>query len=166
MIDSAHLHSDAETLEMLLPRAIRLLYVADETSPLSELTVPQLRLLRMLTCASRTASSVGEKLGLSVSAVTQMVNRLEAAGLVQRIDDNDDRRVKHLSLTEEGRRQLEARRKRRVALAEIALAGLTGESRSQLLSSLQQLIATSKDNQADRLTYVAEVELRLPQREP
>lgn len=55
---------------------------------------------------------LAQRLGCDASNVTGLTDRLEARGLVQRRPDGQDRRVKRVALTEEGRRvrrQLEAR---------------------------------------------------------
>jgi len=54
-----------------------------------------------------TVSSLVESLALTQSAVTELVQRAEAAGLVARAPSGTDGRVVHLSLTGEGRRRLD-----------------------------------------------------------
>jgi DNA-binding MarR family transcriptional regulator len=53
-----------------------------------------------------TVSELVEKLALTQSAVTELVQRAEAAGLVRRAGSPSDGRVVHLSLTTEGARRL------------------------------------------------------------
>ena len=53
-----------------------------------------------------TVSSLVEKLALTQSAVTELVQRAEQAGLVQRAPSPDDGRVVHLSLTPDGETKL------------------------------------------------------------
>jgi DNA-binding MarR family transcriptional regulator len=55
-----------------------------------------------------TISSLVEKLALTQSAVTELVQRAEAAGLVSRKSSPADGRVVHLSLTPEGEARLAA----------------------------------------------------------
>ena len=55
-----------------------------------------------------TVSDLVTKLALSQSAVTELVQRAEAAGLVQRAGSKDDARVVHLSLTGPGAEKLAA----------------------------------------------------------
>jgi DNA-binding MarR family transcriptional regulator len=45
---------------------------------------------------------LAEQQGCAASNITQLVDRLEAEGLVQRIDDPDDRRSVRAQLTEQG----------------------------------------------------------------
>jgi len=59
-------------------------------------------------------TEVGDNLGVTHAAASQMVDRLVQQGLIERAEDPSDRRVKQLSLTSEGRRlvldSIEARR--------------------------------------------------------
>ena len=49
-------------------------------------------------------SSLGRELGVSLSAITQIADRLERAGLVTRVAKGGDRRVRRLELTRAARR--------------------------------------------------------------
>jgi DNA-binding MarR family transcriptional regulator len=53
-----------------------------------------------------TVTELAERLKLAQSTVTELVNRAEAAGLVTRAGSEEDGRVAHLRLTEEGERRL------------------------------------------------------------
>jgi DNA-binding MarR family transcriptional regulator len=52
-------------------------------------------------------AGIGEHLGVSSAAVSQMLQRLVAQGLVLRSEDPEDRRAKQVVLTDNGRRILE-----------------------------------------------------------
>ena len=58
-------------------------------------------------------SGIGDDLGVTTAAASQMVDRLVNLGLLDRWEDTVDRRVKHVHLTPEGvdlvRRAIEAR---------------------------------------------------------
>jgi DNA-binding MarR family transcriptional regulator len=160
---SLSLHADAERLETLMPIVLRVLHRNDPHDALAELSVAQLRILRILSGSPHTASAVGDILGLSVSAITQIVNRLEATGFVFRSDDESDRRIKKLALTDQGREILSSRRQNRVAQAELALSRLPATARRQLIGSLELLISQGHiENDERELTVVAELEHRLP----
>jgi DNA-binding MarR family transcriptional regulator len=47
-------------------------------------------------------SNIGEHLGVTNAAASQMVDRLVQSGIVERTEDPEDRRVKQLKLTEKG----------------------------------------------------------------
>lgn len=67
------------------------------------LTYPQYLLMLVLwQDGDRTVRELADRLKLSPSAVTPLVDRLEIAGLVRRQRDQQDRRVVHVSLTEQG----------------------------------------------------------------
>jgi len=55
-----------------------------------------------------TVSALVETLALTQSAVTELVQRAEAAGLVQRAASPSDGRVTHLTLSADGERRLRA----------------------------------------------------------
>lgn len=55
-----------------------------------------------------TVTELVETLALTQSAVTELVQRAELAGLVLRTPSNDDRRVTHLTLTRQGAAKLAA----------------------------------------------------------
>jgi len=66
-------------------------------------------LLLQIAGAANGTSTVSElvaKLALTQSAVTELVQRAEQAGLVRRAGSRQDARVVHLSLTPEGERRL------------------------------------------------------------
>lgn len=58
--------------------------------------------------STATVSQLVERMALAQSAVTELVQRAEAAGLVDRRPSEVDGRVVHLSVTREGRRRLDA----------------------------------------------------------
>jgi DNA-binding MarR family transcriptional regulator len=85
------------------------------------LTVQQLLMLRSLNHA-RSMRDIAAEMCCDPSNVTGMIDRLEARGLVERTPGEDDRRVKMLSLTAEGRslhRRLETDLMRRLLPREI-----------------------------------------------
>jgi DNA-binding MarR family transcriptional regulator len=55
---------------------------------------------------SATVTDLAERLQLAQSTVTELVNRAEDAGLVERRSSPDDGRVVHLQLTADGERRL------------------------------------------------------------
>src|SRR4051794_1470001 len=94
-----------DTVERLLMRsARRMLFEVAADSPLWDLPVPQIRALHLI--AHRKHCAMGDlatRLGVAMSTATQVADRLEQRGWVQRVDDPEDRRVVLLALTPEGR---------------------------------------------------------------
>jgi DNA-binding MarR family transcriptional regulator len=83
-----------------------------------DLTMPQMRGLFMLDMSDRglALTELAPRMGLSVAAAGRAVDGLVRLGLVSRSEDPDDRRIKRLALTADGR----------ATLARIAAARLVG----------------------------------------
>ena len=62
-------------------------------------------------------SALSRELGVSLSALTQIADRLERARLVKRTAAEDDRRVRCLQLTARGEKMMRSCREARVARA-------------------------------------------------
>ena len=153
----------AAKVEALLPRVLRMIYRSTEDSVLAQLPLAQFRILRLLYSGSRTITSLGDELCLTASAVTQMANRLQEAGLIHRIEDLDDRRVKHLSLTPKALEMMRARQDRRVARMQKALELLPVERQVAIVESLEELLRVGGDIPVDEtFWYVAELEQVVP----
>ena len=152
-------------LESLLPRLTRALFRVEVDDEWVELPVGQIRVMRLLFTAPSTPSELGATLGLSVSAITQVVNRLEALGYVARTEDQGDRRVRHLRLTDAGRSLMEKRQRARVRQAQLALSALPPERQQAIVDILDELIqacqsASEFEGECDN--PVADVEHTLP----
>lgn len=89
-------------------------------------------------------SAVSEELGISMSAMTQIADRMERSGLVQRAAGVEDRRVKHLQLTERGREMMRTRRALRVSRAAEVLAALAPAERDEILGAFHKLLAAAE----------------------
>ncbi|MFC4455886.1 MarR family transcriptional regulator [Deinococcus sonorensis] len=73
-----------------------------------ELTRPQYSVLRLLLeQGPLTAQAISAQMGVTPANLTGPIDRLEAAGLLQRQRDDQDRRCVYLSLTQEGRARAE-----------------------------------------------------------
>ena len=72
-----------------------------------ELTMPQVRTLILLSQGSRRMGDLAEYLGRSMSATTNMVDRLLRKGLVERVEGVSDRRVVACQLTPKGAETVE-----------------------------------------------------------
>lgn len=131
-----------DTVERLLMRsARRLLFEVGTESPLWDLPVPQIRALHMIAHRRRCAmGDLAERLGVAMSTATQLADRLEQRGWIQRVDDPEDRRVVRLALTPEGQGIVEQRRQQRRAQLQGALAGMPAEKREALIEGLRALV--------------------------
>ena len=102
--------------------------------------VQWLPLYKLLTCESSTLASLSRDLSVDPAALTRSISRLEVKGLVRRDRSTQDRRVVHLSLTEEGR---SVAAHVPAVLAEVLnghLAGFQHEEWQQLLQWLTRML--------------------------
>jgi DNA-binding MarR family transcriptional regulator len=74
----------------------------------SELTMPQLKTLLLLSHGPTRMRDVADGLAVSTPTATGIVDRLVSAGLVARNDDPLDRRIVACCLTDEGEKQASA----------------------------------------------------------
>ena len=72
-----------------------------------ELTMPQLHTMALLSQGPQRMGVIAWRLSSSQSAATSMIDRLVVKCLVERVPDNDDRRVVDCQLTESGREEME-----------------------------------------------------------
>jgi len=100
----------------------------------ADLSMAKLALLRILSDAGEPVAlgELAEHSGCVRSNITQLVDRLEKDGLVRRILDPADRRIRRAELTEAGRRS-HAAGVRILAVEERALVGGLGEADRQAL---------------------------------
>jgi DNA-binding MarR family transcriptional regulator len=130
----------AKEIECLLPKMLRRLFTLEPDHPVAELPVAQLRVCVILQGGPRTLSAIGEELGISVSATTQIADRLERAGLVERIAEPEDRRMKNLQLTPHGAALMRSRRETRVRRATQMLEQMSPEMREAALRMVHVLL--------------------------
>lgn len=96
----------------------------------------------LATIARQGPLSLGELAGLEQVApptITKVVDKLEAAGLVERRTDPTDGRVRTVRLTVAGRRQLDANRRRRSAWLRDRVAALTPDEQQRLFGAVEAL---------------------------
>jgi outer membrane protein TolC/DNA-binding MarR family transcriptional regulator len=89
----------------------------------------------------RRMGEVADRLLLSVSSLTAIVDRLEAKGLVARHPAADDRRVVLIALTPDGRRRHEQRRRMRLEKARMMLAALAPDEQRQFLGLMRKIVS-------------------------
>lgn len=110
-----------------------------------DLTAMQWKPLLML--SKGRASTAAELARLNCSdngAMTRMLDRLEAKGLLRRVRSESDRRVVHLELTEEGERVSELIPYGLSAVLNTHLAGFSRAEFEQLQSMLLRMIANGE----------------------
>lgn len=98
----------------------RILIILSETGPITQ---------RELT----------ERLGIQPGSASEVIAKLENAGLVERTVSETDRRTADIALTEEGQRQAEDAKNQRVQLHGQMFSALTDNEKTQLLALLEKV---------------------------
>lgn len=145
---AAELARTAEPVALLLALARAMDRATDDAldSGTTELTLTQLRALRILRTRSRSITDLAAALGSHRSSTSRLVDRLSAAGLVTRGASPDDGRETQVSLTAKGsRRCAAASRQRREALQRELLDRLPEDRRETVVSCLRQLVVAMDD---------------------
>jgi DNA-binding MarR family transcriptional regulator len=129
----------AATMVGLLQSLLREL-TAGSNDPAVELPLAQLRLCRVLSSGLQSISAISRELGVSLSAITQIADRLERAHLVRRVTEDEDRRVRCLQLTARGEKLLRLHDEERIRRMAAALEHVTPEAREEAGAALAMLV--------------------------
>lgn len=115
----------------------------DETLAAHDLSLAKLGVLRLLAHAQEPVSlgQLAQRLACVKSNVTQLIDRLEDDGLVQRLPGAGDRRSVRACITEKGRQSYEQGLSARHELARRLLANLSIEEQGQLDALLARLLS-------------------------
>src|SRR5262249_36785494 len=130
-------HQAKEVTDLLMSLTRELFAVDDQAAEL--LPLRQLRVCALLYEGPRSMTSLSRELGVSLSAMTQIADRLERARLVKRSFEGTDRRVRSLQLTPRAVRIMRLREDSRVQRAATALEQLVPEQRNTVLAALHAL---------------------------
>lgn len=84
---------------------------------------------------------IAERLACVKSNITQLVDRLEGDGLVQRVTDSEDRRSKRAAITAEGLRRYELGLKAKLEVERELLGSLSPQESEQVTLALGKLSA-------------------------
>ena len=90
-------------------------------------------------------SDLGENLGITSAAASQMLERLVQQKMILRSEDPDDRRVKQLFLTENGSRILQESINARQGWLDELAQTLNPAEKEQVMAGLQILIEKAKE---------------------
>lgn len=105
-----------------------------------ELSLTQLKLLNILwEDEEGTLKELGDHLGLSLPAVSRAVDGLVQRGLLTRVEDEQDRRMKRVGLSRNGRKLADDLIQLRFAGLDAFVAGLSARERSALDKALELL---------------------------
>ncbi|BCV24490.1 MarR family winged helix-turn-helix transcriptional regulator [Gelria sp. Kuro-4] len=126
-------------LDNTLSRFIRLLHARYRSAAADSLTPAQFFVLRHVACQGEsTISDLAAVLGVSLSAVTSLVDRLVNDELVERRHSEEDRRLVLVRLTPRGEQVLAAKQAARTQLIAAAFASLTPREISTLTALLEK----------------------------
>jgi DNA-binding MarR family transcriptional regulator len=139
MIDAALLQQ-AQFVSSTISRITRMVSAIDMNDPAVQLPIAQFRVCSILSEGPRTMTSLSRELGVTLSAMTQIADRLERTQLVERVTESDDRRVKSLQLTPHGTDIMLSRSQRRIHRVARALESLSPEAREQITRALGVLL--------------------------
>ena len=94
-------------------------------------------------------SGISEGYDITPAATSQRVDKLVHGGLMQRVEDQNDRRAKLLSLTDKGRDLVLKGIQERYRWVEEMESKLTDEQRTQISKALDVMIRVSQDLEAE-----------------
>ncbi len=135
----------------LLTRICRqLMQHAEQFKAAGTLSPPQLWFLKRLydAGAPQPISYFADGFFSNLSNASQMIDRLEAEGLVYRIDNPRDRRSKLVELTDVGVERMHQAYERHFKLAQEVLAPLSDQERATALATFERILALFDDQDA------------------
>ena len=143
-----------EWMEVFMHRSMRnfILYAKESGLSMSQIGA----LFRIMHKGSSGVTDLGEELGVTSAAASQMLERLVQQGLVLRSEDPNDRRVKQIVLTDKGRSIIQESIHSRQAWLRDLAETMNEPEKAQAAAALSLLIA--KANQLDELKKFEETE--------
>ena len=131
-----------EWTEMFMRRSMHDVFIFTKENSLSMSQMGALmNLHRQGVCS---VSNIGDELGVTSAAASQMLERLVQQGLVERSEDPNDRRAKQVTLTDKGRQIiLESFRVRHAWLGEL-VKSFSPTEQEQAQAALRLLIEKTK----------------------
>lgn len=127
-------------LDLAFSKLIYRVRVLHNRYTVDEITDTQFIVLRSLRKGPCNTSFLAQMLGVTLSAVTALINRLHRIGLVSRERQEKDRRQVWISITPKGLKVLENVEERRNLLLALYLTRVPQDEREQLLELLQRAI--------------------------
>ena len=89
------------------------------------------------------STQLAKRLGVTRSSVSQMVNRLEKEGIVYRLDDDVDRKIAYIVMTDEAKELAKKELANWTAGLEAVVAQFGEENMDTMLSLLERFIEIS-----------------------
>jgi DNA-binding MarR family transcriptional regulator len=110
----------------------------------SGISMPQVSALFHIHRGAGGVSDLGEGLGISSAAASQMLERLVQQGVILRSESSHDRRVKQIVLTEKGRQILQESFHARQGWLDDLAQTLSADEKEQIAAALKILIEKAK----------------------
>lgn len=103
----------------------------------------ELRMLEEIVAADKKgerliSTQLADKVGVTRSAISQMVNRLSEKGLVQRVPDDVDRKIAYIELTGNAKELYNAQRKRMGEVGAKVVADFGADKANQMLKLVDE----------------------------
>jgi len=130
-----------------LERTVGLLRALAQPSGLSMTAVSTMAALEQ--AGPERLTALANRAGVTQPAMTQLISRLEDAGLVRREADAADGRVVRVAITDEGRATMARRRAARAERLAVILAQLSPEHRAALAAALPAFDALTSADRDD-----------------
>jgi len=129
-----------EWLEEFMHRSIHAFFRYSRKSALS---ISQTNsLFRLYHHGASPVNDLADHLGITMAAVSQLLAPLEDINLIQRLQDPNDRRVKRIALTEQGKQRVHEIMRARHAWLDDLVASLTSEEKQEILPAI--ILLTNK----------------------
>ncbi|MGA2797203.1 MAG: MarR family transcriptional regulator [Thermoguttaceae bacterium] len=133
---------EAVAIASLLPAIMRQLFTLDNDLAV-DLPLAQLRVCISLQEGPLPMSALSRELGVTLSAMTQIADRLERANLVSRVAEEKDRRVRCLQLTPRAEKIMRRHEDSRIRSVSAAINHLPPDERKGILAALETLMMAS-----------------------
>jgi DNA-binding MarR family transcriptional regulator len=101
-------------------------------------------LMTMMRCGRVSTKDLASKLHLTPGAVSQLVDGLEQSGFITREQDEHDRRVTHLSLSDVGKQKMLGLQKKRDYIFAEAMSTLSDDELEIFLKGQRKMLAYFK----------------------
>jgi DNA-binding MarR family transcriptional regulator len=145
-LDAVRAYAPGESLGYLIKLAFASIQRAvDATMTPLDLTAMQWGPLMLLAQGSDTAAELARCACVDTGAMTRMLDRLEAKGLIRRVRSAEDRRVIKLELTEEGVRVTGQIPSRLIEVGDQHTRGFSEDEIDQFKQFLRRMIANGTD---------------------
>lgn len=143
------IRSQAIKLEDMIPKLANRLFELDMEHPAAEMPLAQLRVCIMLQHGPAPLSMIADELRISNSAATQIADRLEKSGLVERLPEAGDRRIKKLALTKSGMEVMSSRLEARLDRISNVLSRISTDNRELIIKAFMILLSEASMSVGD-----------------